>query len=133
MINPINRSLDEEGVNKYVVEPYVVAADIYSSERYPGRGGWTWYTGTAGWYYYVGVQEILGLKKHGEKLSFKPNMPIAWESFNMDYTYMDTVYHISVKKDKKESVTLDKKKCSDGVVLLVNDGREHEVVVCYIA
>ncbi len=133
MINPINRSLDEEGVNKYIVEPYVVAADIYSSERYPGRGGWTWYTGTAGWYYYVGVQEILGLKKHGEELSFKPNMPIAWESFNMDYTYMDTVYHISVKKDKKESVTLDKKKCSDGVVLLVNDGREHEVVVCYIA
>lgn len=133
MINPVNRSLDVTGVEKYTVEPYVVAADIYSNERYPGRGGWTWYTGTAAWYYYVGVSEILGLKKHGEELTIEPNIPIAWDSFKLDYTYMDTVYHIEVIKDKKESIILDHKKCSDGKITLVNDGREHEVVVHFIA
>ena len=133
MINPVNRSLDRQGVEKYVVEPYVVAADIYSAERYPGHGGWTWYTGTAGWYYYVGISEIIGLKKHGDELSFSPNIPIAWESFKLDYTYMDTVYHIEVIKGKKESVTLDRKKCSDGKIFLVNDKKEHDVVVHFIA
>ena len=133
MINPVNRSLDSEAVNKYVVEPYVVAADIYSAERYPGRGGWTWYTGTAGWYYYVGIQEIVGLKKKGDTLTFKPNIPIAWDSFSLDYTYMDTIYHVEIIKSKKESVTLDGKKCADGTIFLVNDQKEHTVVVHYIA
>lgn len=133
MINPVNRSLDEKWVNKYVVEPYVVAADIYSAERYPGRGGWTWYTGTAGWYYYVGIQEILGLKKLGDTLVFNPNIPIAWDSFKLDYTYMDTIYHIEVIKSKKEVVTLDGKKCTVGIIPLVNDKKEHEVVVHFIA
>ena len=133
MINPINRTLNQKGVQKYVVEPYVIAADIYSADRYPGHGGWTWYTGTAGWYYYVGVSEILGLKKHGDKLSFSPNIPIAWDSFKLDYTYMDTVYHIEVIKSKKESVTLDHKKCIDGKITLMNDKEEHNVVVYFIA
>lgn len=133
MINPVNRTLNEDFVNKYVVEPYVVAADIYSSERYPGRGGWTWYTGTAGWYYYVGVQWILGLKKLGDTLVFNPNIPIAWDSFKLDYTYMDTIYHIQVIKSKKEVVTLDGKKCTVGIVPLVNDKKEHEVIVHFIA
>lgn len=133
MINPVNRSLDSTWVNKYMVEPYVVAADIYSAERYPGRGGWTWYTGTAAWYYYVGVQEILGLKKLGDTLVFNPNIPIAWDSFKLDYTYMDTVYHVEVIKSKKEVVTLDGKKCTVGIIPLVNDKKEHEVVVHFIA
>ena len=133
MINPVNRSLDEKWVNKYVVEPYVVAADIYSAERYPGRGGWTWYTGTAGWYYYVGIQEILGLKKLGDTLVFNPNIPIAWDSFKLDYTYMDTIYHVEVIKSKKEVVTLDGKKCTVGIIPLVNDKKEHKVVVHFIA
>ena len=133
MINPVNRSLDQEWVEKYAVEPYVVAADIYSNERYPGRGGWTWYTGTAGWYYYVGISEIIGLKKHGEELTITPNIPIAWDGFKLDYTYMDTIYHIEVIKSKKEIVTLDGKKCTVGIIPLVNDGCEHEVIVHFIA
>ncbi len=133
MINPVNRSLDTTAVNQYVVEPYVVAADIYSAERYPGRGGWTWYTGTAGWYYYVGLSQILGLRKHGEELSFCPNIPIAWDKFKVDYTYKNTIYHIEIIKSKKDTVTLDGKKCSDNKILLVDDKLEHQVVVHFIA
>ena len=53
MINPISHSDTKEKADKYMVEPYVVAADIYSNPEHPGRGGWTWYTGSSAWMYKV--------------------------------------------------------------------------------
>ena len=44
MINPVNRTKTEVKTNIYKTEPYVIAADIYSSEPSPGRAVWTWYT-----------------------------------------------------------------------------------------
>ena len=46
---------------------------------------------------------------------------------------MDTIYHVEVIKSKKEVVTLDGKKCTVGIIPLVNDKKEHEVVVHFIA
>ena len=45
-----------------MVEPYVVAADIYSNDEHPGRGGWTWYTGSSGWLYKV-IEDYLADNK----------------------------------------------------------------------
>ena len=129
MINPVNRSISDELVNSYKVEPYVIAADIYSAEHHPGRGGWTWYTGSAGWFYRVGITEILGLKKKGDKLYVVPAMPVAWEKYNVTYHYLDTVYEIEVVKSKKDSIVVDRKKQVDGFVKLENDGKVHKVVV----
>ena len=98
MINPVNRSLKKEEVNIYKVEPYVIAADIYSSTSFPARGGWTWYTGSSGWFYRVGIQELLGIKKLGDKLSITPRLPDTWKDIHIKYTYMDTVYNIEIKK-----------------------------------
>lgn len=53
MINPISHSDTKEKADKYMVEPYVVAADIYSNTDHPGRGGWTWYTGSSSWMYKI--------------------------------------------------------------------------------
>lgn len=52
-INPIYHSDTKEKADKYMVEPYVIAADIYSNPDHPGRGGWTWYTGSSSWMYKV--------------------------------------------------------------------------------
>ena len=52
----------EEKADVYMVEPYVVAADIYSNEEHPGRGGWTWYTGSSGWMYKV-IEDYLADNK----------------------------------------------------------------------
>ena len=43
----------EEKADIYMVEPYVVAADVYANPEHVGRGGWTWYTGSAAWMYKV--------------------------------------------------------------------------------
>src|SRR5204863_6438321 len=46
MLNPINCTSTEARVQRYEVEPYVVAADAYAEPPHVGRGGWTWYTGS---------------------------------------------------------------------------------------
>ena len=128
MINPINRTKNSQSVEKYKVEPYVIAADIYSSENYPGRGGWTWYTGSAGWFYKVGVENILGIKKHGDKLKLEPKIPIAWDGYKAVYNYKDTVYNIEVKKSTKDLIELDGKKVHSNISL-VNDKKDHLITV----
>lgn len=62
MITPIFHSDTKEKADRYMVEPYVVAADIYSNEEHPGRGGWTWYTGSSGWMYKV-IEDYLADNK----------------------------------------------------------------------
>ena len=129
MINPINRTKKCEDVNKYKVEPYVIAADIYSAEAFQGRGGWTWYTGSAGWFYRVGVEEILGIKRHGDKLQIKPNIPIAWDGYKAIYHYEDTTYNIEVIKNDKESISVDNKEITTSHITLKNDKKSHKVII----
>ena len=129
MINPVNRTLSSDAVEHYKTEPYVIAADIYSAKGREGRGGWTWYTGSAGWFYRVGTEEIIGLHKHGNTLKIAPNMPIAWDKFEVTYRYMDTDYHIKVIKDIRDEVIVDQHSQVSNIIDLVNDGIEHEIVV----
>ena len=129
MINPVNRTKTEEDVEKYKVEPYVIAADIYSNENFSGRGGWTWYTGSAGWFYRVGIEEILGIKKHGDKLVIKPNIPIAWDGYKAIYKYKETTYNIEIIKGNKEGVSLDNKEIISSEITLKNDKKEHSIIV----
>jgi cellobiose phosphorylase len=63
MLSPLQHADDLSKVQKYMVEPYVVAADIYSHEPYAGRGGWTWYTGSGAWMYRLGLEAILGIRR----------------------------------------------------------------------
>jgi cyclic beta-1,2-glucan synthetase len=81
MINPANRARTPEGVAQYRVEPYVVAADVYSSPAHVGRGGWTWYTGSASWMYRVGVESILGLTLRDGALQVDPCIPGHWPGY----------------------------------------------------
>jgi len=53
LLNPIYHSDCKDIADIYKVEPYVVAADVYSNIDHVGRGGWTWYTGSAAWMYKV--------------------------------------------------------------------------------
>ena len=130
MINPINRTKDQKTTDIYKVEPYVIAADIYSNKNNPARGGWTWYTGSAGWFYNVGLTEILGFIKEDNKISFKPHLPSGWKSFELEYHYLDTTYKIKVNLTaNKEGILLDGEKINKNYVTIKNDKRVHAVVV----
>ena len=133
MINPVNHARSSEAVATYKVEPYAVAADIYALAPHIGRGGWTWYTGSAGWMYRLIVESLLGVKREGNKLSFTPCIPDDWDGFNMRYRYGKTNYHMFIMRaqtsESKKMVIVDGVEQSEGIILLVDDGKEHKVDV----
>ena len=65
LLNPIHHSSGWADLHRYKVEPYAIAADVYSEPPHEGRGGWTWYTGAAAWFYRAGLEWILGFQKRG--------------------------------------------------------------------
>src|SRR5207244_11943772 len=83
MLNPVERAREEESCERYKVEPYVMAGDVYSLADHVGRGGWTWYTGAAAWIYRVWVEEVLGFQRHGDTLKIHPAIPNDWPGFRL--------------------------------------------------
>jgi cellobiose phosphorylase len=134
LLNPIRHATDMTEVNRYKVEPYVVAADIYSVAPHTGRGGWSWYTGSAAWMYRMIVETLLGLRLEADQLRVSPRLPRAWESLKLHYRYRDTFYHITVKRVGVDTarplcITVDGKEQPDTTIHLVDDRREHAVEV----
>jgi cyclic beta-1,2-glucan synthetase len=126
MINPLTRATTSDDAHKYKVEPYVVAADVYSATDQPGRGGWTWYTGSASWLYRIGLESILGFTKRGATLTFNPCVPAAWPEFSIEYRYGSSSYRIVVANGSPGGtrlVLLDGVPCADGIIPLADDGR----------
>ena len=96
MLSPVTRSAD---VERYKVEPYVIAADVYGVEPHVGRGGWTWYTGSAGWMYRVAVESIFGVRLlGGNVLEIAPCTPSTWPGFAVHFRPpgSSSTYHIRV-------------------------------------
>ncbi len=131
MINPITHTSTREGVATYMVEPYVVAADVYTAEGHLGRGGWTWYTGSASWLYRVGLEEILGFTKSGDTISMKPCIPSSWPGFEVDYRFGSSVYSIIVENPsglETGVVSFSIDGVTAETVDLFDDGTAHRVV-----
>ncbi|HEX5124924.1 MAG TPA: glucoamylase family protein, partial [Rhodanobacteraceae bacterium] len=84
LINPVRHAATGTEVDTYMVEPYVLAADVLAVEPHTGRGGWTWYTGSAGWMYRLISESMLGLKRRGATLLIEPRLPDAWDSLEVD-------------------------------------------------
>jgi len=131
MLNPITHSDSPEAVDTYKVEPYVVAADVYTAKGHLGRGGWTWYTGSASWMYRIALEAILGFHQRGEKLYIDPCIPTSWGQFTIDYRFRSANYKILIENPDKlqrgaVELTVDGRS-ADGAIDLVDDGKEHVV------
>ncbi len=111
LLNPVNHARDRDAAETYRVEPYVVAADVYSSADKSGRGGWTWYTGSGGWLYRAAVEGILGIRKQRDSLYIKPALPSSWNGFTARLTLAGELYAIVVERQ------------NDAVVVSVNGER----------
>lgn len=129
-LNPILHGDTPAHVARYKVEPYVVAADVYSSPNHLGRGGWTWYTGAAGWFYRVVLEDIVGLQRFADKITFKPCVPPTWESFEVTYRYGSSRLHIHVDARHKAGamrLVMNDTPLRDLWIPLRDDGRTHHV------
>jgi len=136
ILNPINHASTRAGVHRYKVEPYVMAADVYSESPHVGRGGWTWYTGSAGWMYQAGIESILGFRLRGEELVIDPCIPRAWPRYEIDFAYHSARYEIAVENPHGVSrgvvsYELDGQSLGGpgATIPLVDDGATHRVKV----
>ena len=135
LLSPIHHASRRADLHRYKVEPYAVAADVYSDPPHVGRGGWTWYTGAAGWLYRAGLEWILGFRKRGSALRIDPCIPRDWKRFEITYRHGGTLYRITVENPKGvcrgvSRVSLDGTLLSgEALVPLSDDGSEHRVQV----
>jgi cyclic beta-1,2-glucan synthetase len=134
LLNPIYHSDSPEKAAQYRVEPYVVAADVYSVAPHVGRGGWTWYTGSSGWMYRLGLEAILGLRREAGFLVIDPCIPRKWPTYILHYRDGETRYEIRVENPDGvnrgvKQVLLDGETLPDGKISLKPDGGQHKVIV----
>ena len=81
LLNPSLHAGTAGAAQRYRVEPYALAGDVYSAPPWVGRGGWTWYTGAASWMWRLGTEAILGLRKEDGHLRIEPCIPASWNGF----------------------------------------------------
>jgi cyclic beta-1,2-glucan synthetase len=136
LLNPINRTATRAAVHCYKVEPYVVAADVYSVAPHIGRGGWTWYTGSAGWMYRAALESILGVRLQGATLHLAPCLPPSWPRAEVRLRHLSSCYEIAIENPAHVSCGIARLEL-DGVPLLlgsgsielIDDGATHQIVV----
>lgn len=135
LVNPIYHGLTLESANKYKIEPYVVAGDVYSQPPHAGRGGWSWYTGSAGWMYRAGLEYILGFSVKGDELTMNPQISPEWAQFTMTYRHKSSTYEIRVDNPGSysngvKSIIVDGDDVtSSSAIHLVDDGKTHSVTI----
>jgi cyclic beta-1,2-glucan synthetase len=113
LLNPILRTRTAADMVRYRVEPYVIAADVYSYPPWVGRGGWTWYTGAAAWTWRLGVEAILGLYKEEGELRIDPCIPPTWKGFEAWVCMGEQRVHIVVENPDQVAT---------GVATMILDG-----------
>ena len=136
VLNPINRARNAAEVDRYRLEPYVVAADVYAASGLIGRGGWSWYTGSAGWLYRAGLESMLGFRLQGEELLIEPCVPRTWRRFDIAFRYRSSRYQLTVTNPFGVSAGVNHAEVDHRTILrapirvpLLDDGAEHVVRV----
>jgi cyclic beta-1,2-glucan synthetase len=136
LLNPINHAASPANAERYKVEPYVVAADVYSTAPHEGRGGWTWYTGSAGWMYRAGIEGLVGLTRRGTTLHLNPCFPAAWPKLSATVRHNGAQYDITILNPDHSGrtvtqATLDGQPLQvspEGAEIAVSDGT-HKVTI----
>ncbi len=132
ILNPIRHAADPATRDRYKLEPYVLAGDVFSQPPLAGRGGWSWYTGSAAWLYRVGLESILGLRREGNQLTLDPCIPPEWKTFTVRYRFGSASYRITVenphgKQRGIHAIEIDGGRLEGPSIPLADDGRTHDV------
>jgi cyclic beta-1,2-glucan synthetase len=133
-IDPLYRTATPEGVERYRVEPYVVAGDIAGAPPHTGRGGWTWYTGAAAWTHRLIVEALLGLRREAGMLEIDPCIPRSWPGFRATLRVGGAVWRVEVENPEGVSrgvveVRVDGEPVDGARIALIDDGGEHDVEI----
>lgn len=119
-LSPAEKYTDAEIARRYKLEPYYMAADVYTNPSAFGRGGWSIYTGAAGWYTRTILEYLLGIRIRDGRVTVTPCLPKKWnKEFTVDLDYQDTKITLLYRPGNS----------SEGQGSIPLDGQTHEVVV----
>jgi cellobiose phosphorylase len=144
LINPLTHADRQESIDRYRVEPYVVAADVYGVEPHVGRGGWTWYTGSACWMYRLILESLLGIDQSADRWRIHPCLPHHWQHVELHFRFRETFYHVRIESNldgpsplaasnstRPTQLLLDGVPITEDFIQLVDDRRQHEILVLH--
>ena len=114
---PYTHAQTSEDARRYIVEPYVVAGDVYGTPPHTGRGGWTWYTGAAGWLAQFGLR-LLGYERKGNFASLRALLPPQWQEVRLKVRVGASAYTLISRRGAPERSAVE----------LIDDGQEHTEV-----
>ncbi len=131
LINPMHHGNTEAAIAIYKVEPYVVAADVYTNPQHPGRGGWTWYTGSAAWMYQLVTESLLGIRLEVDHLRIEPRIPASWRDLMVHYRHRETVYHMHIANHggTVSRVVCDGAEQANKLIPLRDDRQDHHIEI----
>ncbi|MEG2858809.1 MAG: glucoamylase family protein, partial [Clostridia bacterium] len=127
MLMPFTHAATREGAQKYRVEPYVVAADVYGEPPFVGRGGWTWYTGAASWLVRATTSGLMGYERVGTRARLRAQLPEAWSEAQLCVAVGKSRYTLIARRDAT-GATLDGRALDGEWVNLIDDASAHEAV-----
>ena len=122
MLLPLNHARSREAADLYRVEPYVMAADIYTAPEHAGRGGWTWYTGSAAWML-MAILRLLGYERRNRRVRLRALLG-DWPEAAIELQYGQSRYRL-VSRRGVENVELDGAIVEGDFIELMDDGRSH--------
>ncbi len=106
-INPALMSLDKGFCERYLLEPYALAGDVYSHPQCLGRGGWSFYTGAAAWYKKAVLECVFGYKLSPGGFFIKPHMNTKFDDAQLFVNANETSYTIKYLFSDKSGIVLD--------------------------
>lgn len=122
MLVPLNHACDSDQADRYRVEPYVMAADIYTETENVGRGGWTWYTGSASWMF-LSVLRLLGYEKEGDRVRLNSLLG-AWPEVSVTLRWGLSRYRL-ICRQGVQCVQLDGEAVDSAFISMKDDARDH--------
>ncbi len=130
-LNPIHRSATRRGSGAYKVEPYVLAADVYSQAPHATRGGWTWYTGAAAWMHRAALEAVIGVRIFHDRITFAPCLPEGWRDCEFEFRSGVNHYRVNIQNGGSgreiASLTLDGVPISGNEIPRAGERSQHVV------
>lgn len=131
LINPIEHGKTKDLIEKYKVEPYVIAADVYGMENLAGNGGWTWYTGSASWFFTCIFKYMFGIDFKDGYMIINPCVSTKWNEFSIKYKYKESFYKIRFinNNNKFNYIIFNGNRIDDNKIKFIDNRQANEVVV----
>ena len=130
LLDPLARSATPEACARYAAAPYFVTDGVRTIAPYAGRAIGDAITSAAAWSWLALVEGLLGVQRRGAQLYLRPRLAPGWNGARICYRHRGAIYEITVQAGaERNEVLLDGQPCTDGIVPLADDRRDHRVEV----